>query len=373
LLLRTFQQLNAVRPGFDATNVTTFWMSLPRSRYADDSSQVRFYAQLLERAAAIPGVQRVGLTSKLPLVENGMNQNPFYVEGDVSANTIPPLQIYTTADAGYFAALKIPLIAGRVFDPPGVQRESEAIISQRTAEQFWNDPTGKAAIGKRFRAVPNGPWATVIGVVGATRDTALAGPAGQAVYLPVTYETNTAQHKRTMALVVRSAGATPVAAAVQSVVRSLDPAMPISDVRTMDGVVHAHMARLSFTIILLGGAAVITLLLGAIGLYGVMAYLVTLRTRELGVRIALGAEPRAVALMVTNQGLLLTTFGVAGGLAMFALVARFLRTFLYGVAASDPLTLAGASLTLLAIAALSSWIPARRAAAVDPADALRAE
>jgi putative ABC transport system permease protein len=337
---------------------------------------VRFYAQLIERAAAIPGVQIVGLTSKLPLVGNGMNQNPIYVEGDVSAaNKIPPLQIYTTADAGYFAALKIPLIAGRMFDPPGVQREYEAIISQRTAEQFWNDPTGKAAIGKRFRAVPSGPWATVIGVVGATRDTALAAPAGQAVYLPVTYETTTlsAQSKRTMALVVRSAGATPVAAAVQSVVRSLDAALPIYDARTMDGVVQTHMARLSFTIILLGGAAVITLLLGAIGLYGVMAYLVTLRTRELGVRIALGAEPRAVALMMTNQGLLLTAFGVAGGLAMFALVARFLRTFLYGVAASDPLTLAGASLTLVAIAALASWIPARRAAAVDPADALRAE
>jgi len=212
-------------------------------------------------------------------------------------------------------------------------------------------------------------------VVGSTRDTALAAPGGQAVYLPVTYETDMlfAQSKRTMALLVRSAGAAPVAAAVQSIVRSLDPVLPIYDVRTMDGVVHAHMARLSFTIILLGGAAVITLLLGAIGLYGVMACLVTLRTRELGVRIALGAEPRAVALMMTNQGLLLAAFGVAGGLAMFALVARFLRTFLYGVAASDPLTLAGASLTLVAIAALASWIPARRAAAVDPADALRAE
>jgi ABC-type antimicrobial peptide transport system permease subunit len=161
--------------------------------------------------------------------------------------------------------------------------------------------------------------------------------------------------------------------AVQAAVRELDPTLPIYDVRTMDGVVQTHMARLSFTIILLGCAAVITLLLGAIGLYGVMAYLVTLRTRELGVRIALGAEPRTVAMMMTNQGLVLTAFGVGGGLVMFALVARFLRTFLFGVAASDPLTLAGASLTLVAIATLASWIPARRAAAVDPADALRAE
>lgn len=376
LLLRTFQHLNAVRPGFDATNVTTFWMSLPRARYADDSSQVRFYTQLREGVAAVPGVQSVGLTSKLPLVENGMSQDPFYVEGDVStANKIPPLQIYATADAGYFSAMKIPLIAGRTFDRPGVQREDEAIISQRTAEQFWKDPTGKAAIGKRFRQSPTGPWATVIGVVGSTRDTALAAPAGQAVYLPLTYENDAqfSQGKRTMALVVKSAGAASITPSVQSAVRALDPTLPIYDVQTMDGVVRAHTARLSFTIILLGGAAVITLLLGTVGLYGVMAYLVTLRTRELGVRIALGAEPRTVALMMTNQGLVLTAFGVGGGLVMFALVARFLRTFLFGVAASDPLTLAGASLTLVAIAALASWIPARRAAAVDPADALRAE
>jgi predicted permease len=377
LLLRTFRHLNAVRPGFDGTNATTFWMSLPRARYADDSSQVRFYAQLLQRVAALPGVRAVGLASKIPLVENGMNQNPFYVEGDASAATkIPPLQIYTTADSGYFSVMKIPLIAGRNFDRPGVQREFEAIVSQATAQQFWKDSTGRAAVGKRFRSLPTGPWYTVVGVVGSVRDTALAAAPGQAVYFPLTYESDTvySQGKRTMALIVKAPGAsTSLVSAVQSVVREIDPTLPIYDVRTMDGVVRAHMARLSFTIILLGGAAVITLLLGAIGLYGVMAYLVTLRTRELGVRIALGADPRTVAMMMTNQGLVLTAFGIGGGLLMFALVARFLRTFLFGVAASDPLTLAGASLTLVVIATLASWIPARRAAAVDPADALRAE
>ena len=376
LLLRTFQQLNAVRPGFDGTNVATFWMSLPRSRYPSDSSQVRFYEQLAQRVAEIPGVQSVGLTSKLPLLVNGMDQDPFYVEGDVTAaNKIPPLQIYTTANAGYFTAMKIPLLAGRMFDRPGMQREYEAIISQKTAQQFWKDSTGKAAIGKRFRQLPSGPWTTVVGVVGATRDTALAAPPGQAVYLPLTYETDTvfSSGKRTMALAVKTASAVPMTAAVQRVVRALDPTLPIYDIQTMDGVVRTHMARLSFTIILLGGAAVITLLLGAIGLYGVMAYLVTLRTRELGVRIALGADPRRVAMMMTNQGLVLTAFGITGGLLMFAVVARSLRTFLYGVAPSDPMTLAGASVTVVVIAALASWIPARRAAAVDPAEALRAE
>ena len=377
LLLRTFQHLNAVRPGFDAANVTTFWISLPRSRYGDDASQVRFYSQLIDRVAALPGVQSTGMTSKLPLLENGMSQDPFYIEADAStANKVPPLQIYTTADPGYFATMKIPLIAGRMFDRPSAQRSFEAIISQQTAEQFWKDPTGKAAIGKRFRSEPGGPLVTVIGVVGGTRDTALAAPSGQTVYVPLAYESDTlhSQGKRTMALVVKSS--TPsatITAAVQRVVRDLDGTLPIYDIRTMEGVVRTHMARLSFTIILVGGAAMITLLLGAIGLYGVMAYLVTLRTRELGVRVALGADPRAVVMMVTNQGLVLTAFGVGGGLLTFAFVARFLRSFLFGVAASDPLTLAGASATLVLIAALASWIPARRAAAVDPADALRTE
>jgi ABC-type antimicrobial peptide transport system permease subunit len=141
----------------------------------------------------------------------------------------------------------------------------------------------------------------------------------------------------------------------------------------MDDVLRSSTAQLWFTIVVLGAAAFVTLMLGAIGLYGVMAYLVSLRTRELGVRIALGAQPRDVATMITGQGLTLTGAGIVLGLVLFALVARFIRSFLFGVAPSDPLTLAGASLTLVGIAALASWIPARRAAHVDPADALRAE
>jgi ABC-type antimicrobial peptide transport system permease subunit len=141
----------------------------------------------------------------------------------------------------------------------------------------------------------------------------------------------------------------------------------------MAEVMRSSMAQLSFIILILGAAAVVTLILGAIGLYGVMAYVVTLRTKELGVRIALGAQPAAVAAMMTKQGLVLTAFGVAGGLLLFTLVARFLRSFLFGVAPGDPVTLVGASVMLVAIAALASWIPARRASRVDPADALRAE
>jgi ABC-type antimicrobial peptide transport system permease subunit len=177
-----------------------------------------------------------------------------------------------------------------------------------------------------------------------------------------------------MALVVRTPGE-PIAItrAIQRTVRELDPSLPLFDVRPMTAVFRASMAQLSFTILVIGAAAVVTLVLGAIGLYGVMAYVVTLRTRELGVRIALGASPGAVVAMLTRQGVVLTGFGIAAGLILFALVARFLRTLLFGVAPTDWLTLSGASLLLVAIASLASWIPARRTARLDPADVLRAE
>ena len=377
LLLRTFQRLHAVRPGFDATNVATFWLSLPNARYADQNAMVRFYSQLSDRVSQLSGVRAVGLTSRLPLMENGMNQNPFYVEGDESSRTkIPPLQLYTTINEGYFDAMRMPLLAGRNFDRPEAQKGMEAIISQRTAVQFWKDSTGRASIGKRFQSLPSGPWYTVIGVVGNARDTSLAAPPSQTVYFPQAAAADTlySQAQRTMALVVKTSGdPAAITSAVQRVVRELDPGLPTFDVRPMSRVLEASTARLSFTIILLGAAAVVTLLLGAIGLYGVMAYIVTLRTRELGVRIALGAQPRSVAMMMTTQGLVLTAIGLAGGLALFAASARFLRSFLYDVQPSDPLTLVGASVTLAVIAALATWIPARRAAQVDPASSLRAE
>jgi len=377
LLLRTFQRLNAIRPGFSADHVATFWMSLPQARYANDAAVVRFYSSLTARVEALPDVRAVGLASRLPLMSSGMNQNPFYSEDDPTTGAaIPPLQIYTTTDGGYFKTMGIPLLAGRSFDPLVSQRDLEAIVSQRTAEHFWKDPTGKAALGKRFRELPSGPWRTIVGVVGNVRDTALGAPPTPAVYLPQVPAKDTlySQVRNAMALVVRTGGESDaVTAAVQRAVRELDPTLPTFDVRPMSAVLRASTARLSFTIIILGAAAAVTLLLGGIGLYGVMAYLVTLRTRELGVRIALGAQPGAVARMITVQGLALTLVGIGTGLAIFALTARFLRSLLFGVSAGDPLTLGAAALALLAVAALASWIPARRAARVDPATTLKAE
>lgn len=376
LLLRTFQRLNAVRPGFEPQGLATFWLSLPFARYPNDTAAVRFYSQLVDRVRGLPGVKDVGLSSRLPFVQNGWSQDPFYPEDDLAtyANRIPPLNFYTTTDGGYFRTMGIPLVAGKTFDRPELQRPSDAIISRQTAIQFWKDSTGQRVLGKRFRELPGGPWLTVIGVVGDTRDTSLAAAPSLVVYRAQSVGGDGHQPQWTMGLVVRTASEpTSISAAVQRAVRELDPTLPLFDIRTMTEVTAASMAQLSFTIIVLGAAALVTLILGAVGLYGVMAYVVSLRTRELAVRIALGATPSAVVRMLTKQGVAVTGFGIAGGLVLFMIVARALKSLLFGVASTDPLTLASASLLLVGIAALASWIPARRTSRVDPADVLRAE
>ncbi|MFL5579364.1 MAG: ABC transporter permease [Gemmatimonadaceae bacterium] len=377
LLVRTFLRINAVKPGFDPSNVATFWLSLGGNRYKNDTTVVRFYAGLLDRVRALPGVRDASVGSHLPLLGNGMNQDPVYPEGDASyANKIPPLAVYSTVDGAYFRTMGIPLVAGRAFEPLERQRAGEAIISTSAAWDYWKDSTGRSVIGKRFRELPGAQTFTVVGVVGSVRDTALAGDAARTIYVPQAPAADEMLNKTrwTMGLVVRTAGdPASITRTVERAVHDLDPSLPVFQVSTMTAVVEASMAQLTFTIIVLGVAAFATLALGAIGLYGVMAYAVALRTRELGVRIALGATPGRVVGMLTRQGVALTGVGVAAGLGLFALVARFLRTMLFGVAPTDPVTLAGSSLLLVAIAALASWIPARRTTRLDPSEVLRSE
>ncbi|HEX6967015.1 MAG TPA: ABC transporter permease [Gemmatimonadaceae bacterium] len=378
LLMRSFQRLHAVRPGWNPEHLATLWLSLPKARYQTDTNVVRFYAQLTERVAQLPGVRSVGLTSRLPLEEHGDNHSPIWVEGDASAATkIPPLQFFVTTDGNFFKTMGIPLLAGRTFySIDGRQQSNEAIVNRVTAEHFWHDSTGAQAIGKRFRTLPTGSWYTVVGVVDAVRDSSLQAPPAQTVYFPEVASPDTmfTQLDRQMGLVVRTTGdPAMITRPVQQIVHELDSTLPTYDVRPMTDVVRGSLARLSFTMLIIGVAAVVTLLLGAIGLYGVIAYIVSLRTREIGVRMALGASPHAVARMVTRQGIALTGAGIVAGLVLFALVARFIRSLLFGVAPSDPVTLVVVSAVLIAIAALASWIPARRAAHVDPMEALRAE
>jgi putative ABC transport system permease protein len=379
LLVRTFQRLTAIKPGYDASSVSTMWVSLRGGRYeGNDTLVMHFFSDITQRVAALPGVTAVGVTSHLPLMDNGQDIEPFFHEGETLAGgKIPPLEMHITVDSGYFRAMRIPLIAGRNFIGLESQAEYEAIINRASAIEYFHDSTGVAAIGKRFTPLPSGPLYTIIGVVGETRDTSLAAPPERIAYF-AEHVGNAKdiedQFQHTLAIVTRTASdPATIAPAVQRAIHELDPSLPVFQVRTMAEVVKASTARLSFIILILGAAAAVTLLLGAVGLYGVMAYVVTLRTKELGVRIALGAQPRAVAAMMTKQGLVLTSIGVVAGLALFTVAARFLRAFLFDTAPTDPVALSGAAIVLLAVAILASVVPAMRAARVDPVEALRAE
>jgi predicted permease len=342
-----------------------------------DSDVVRFFSTLIDRVGELPGVESVGLTSRLPLVSRGVNPNPIYPENAPAYETqLPPLQMFTTVSSDYFRTMRIPLLAGRTFEPMQRQRDGDAIISSTTAKFFWNDSTGESALGKRFRALPTGNWYTVVGVVADARDTTLASAPAPTVYLPETIVEDKATRgvTRTMALAVRTIGeASLILSAAQRVVREMDPALPTFDVGAMTDAVHASTSRLAFMILILGSAAAVTLVLGGVGLYGMLAYMVALRRREFGIRIALGASPRSVIVATTRQGVALTTAGVVTGLVLFMTAARFMRAFLFGVAPWDPLTIASAAFVLLLIAAVTSAIPARRAGRVDPAEVLRAQ
>jgi predicted permease len=377
LLLRSLDRLRAVKPGFDASGVATLWVAAPQVRYPQDGDVDRFHSQLLARVSALPGVTAAGISTSLPLNPYGRNGDPLYVEGSRDASkAIPPLQLYSAADAGYFRAMRIPLLAGRTFAPIETQRWNEVVVSQETAKRMFGDSTGATVLGKRFQILPNGPKYTVIGVVGSVRDTSLMMPPTRAVYEPAVASQDTveSQNTRTVAVVARTTGDVDATTrAIRQIVHELDPTLPSFDVRPMRDIVDASMARIAFILVVLGVAAGVTLLLGVVGLYGVIAYIVSLRTRELGLRIALGATPRAVATMVARRGLMMSAMGAAVGTGIAVIVARFLRAFLFEVSPLDPATLLASIVVLATCALAASWVPARRAATSDPALALRSE
>jgi predicted permease len=371
LLLRTYQRLGQEQPGFDGTNVVTLWTQLPFARY-DDSASVAFYAGLTESVSALPGVVAAGVSSRLPLDDEEIRYLSFSSD-DGRAVTLPAV----AADSGYFASMKIPVVAGHGFRPVGVQHGGEIVMSRRAVQFFLGDTAVTAAVGRRVSLATTGPAYTVVGVVGDVRDRDLGTAPSPTIYMAQAVPIDGATEpraRRTMALVVRTHGpATGVVAPIRKVVRDLDPAVPIFNIETMSDIVRASTARLSFTLALMGAAAVITLALGAIGLYGVMTYMVALRTREFGIRIAIGADPQQLARSVALGGTKLLAGGIAGGLILYAAATPFLRAFLYGVTAADPMTLVGATAILVSTALLASWLPARRASNVDPTVALRAD
>jgi putative ABC transport system permease protein len=372
LLVRSFAALQAVDPGFATERVLSFRASAPASRYAEPAHVRQFQVELLERLNALAGVEAATTITTL-FLSRLPNMSPVAIEG-----AAPPAEdesvVPVTSDfvhPSFFAAMDIPLVRGRGFEPGDVAGATQvAIVNETFVRRFL--PDGEA-VGRRFtRGDPqdtSAVWQTIVGVVADSRRSGLAEPVRPEAYRPTTQVT-----PRSMEVLVRTAGP-PLAAvgAVRAVVRELDPDMALARIRTVEGALAEALATRRFIMLLLGAFAVLAVSLAAIGIYGVLAYVIGQRTRELGIRMALGAGRGAVLDLVLRQSLRHVLPGVALGVAGALALTRLLQSQLFGVEAADPVTFAGVTLLLVVVALIATWIPARRAVRVNPIEALRQE
>ncbi|MDB4874901.1 MAG: permease [Gemmatimonadetes bacterium] len=374
LMLRSFARLRAVTPGFDADRVLTMRISLPDAKYPNAVARMQYFNALADAVRAIPGVDAAGFTTWLPLGD-GHDNGALGVEDHMPLkNTVPAVHDQVWVSAEYFKAMGIPMLSGRSFGAQDAARPSlEAIVSRAFANRYWKDGN---PLGKRIRPGIDGPWFTIVGVVGDVHIESLERPADDAAY----FAQVTPAHDSGVSvdggvsLVVRTQGdPSRLTAAVREAVHRLDSTLPTFHEQPMSRVLTDASARTRFTMVLLGVAGVVALTLGAVGIYGVMAYGVSLRQREIGVRMALGARPADVSRMISRQGLGLAAVGVGIGLLAALGLTRFMGRLLYNVSSTDPIALGGTCVLLLAVALVASWLPARRAAAVDPSVALRSD
>lgn len=373
LLIRTFQLLRQVNTGFSTDNVLTMKMVLPMPKYAKPEVRRAFYDEVLRKVNEVPGMESAGMITFLPLSFNGMNFS-FSVEGQTQPSDMKlPFALYRVVSPDYFRTMGITLQRGRFFDThDSADSQPVIVISRQLAEQYWpgQDPTGK-----RMKVGPvdsPNPWLTVVGVVSDVRQAGLYGDPRMDMYAPY------AQDRRAFIaprdLVLRTKGETAsVAAAVRQAVWSVDKDQPVTNVRTMDQVFAAAISQERFQALLLGLFAALALILACVGLYGVISYAVAQRTHEIGVRMALGAQPGDVLKLVLRQGMGLTIAGLVVGIAIGAVATRVLSDMLFGVTPRDPLTFIGVPALLLLVAFLACYIPARRATRIDPLVALRYE
>ncbi|HEV8600589.1 MAG TPA: ABC transporter permease [Gemmatimonadales bacterium] len=370
LLIRSLLQLQAVELGFDPNQVLAVDLTLPAAKYGDRTLATDFYERLLERVRSLPGVAEAAAASSIPLTGNNA-VTVFAIEGRPAPDpkSVPDVDVRSVTP-GYFHLMAIPLLRGRDF----TQRDDSAaapvvIISATTARKYWPE---QDALGQRIRIgnLVQGPLVEVVGIVGDVRHLNLESPE----HRPLLYYPLRATGDRSMSVLVRTAGdPAALSAGIRKELRALDPLQPVALSRTLEEVVDAVYAPQRFNVVVLGSFALAALLLAAIGLYGVMAYAVRQRTRELGVRLALGADRGAVVRMILGEALGLVAVGIGLGLGGALVLDRTLTALLFGVKPGDPLALVLASVLLLSVALLGSYAPARRAARVDPMETLRAE
>ncbi len=378
LMIRTFQTLRNVEPGFSRPDeLQMLRISIPPTVIEDATRVARTYRDILDKVSTLPGVSAAAFASSAPL--EGFNSNdPVGAEDKVyDPGKIPPIRRFKFVSPGYFRTVGTPFITGRditwsdIFDDRAV-----AIISENMAREMWGEPA--AALGKRIKVAPVDSWREVVGVVGNVRDNGVHDAAPTIVYWPAMmakFWGNERFASRSLTFVLRSdrTGTEAFLTQIRQAVWSVNGSLPLALVRTLDDVYNRSLARTTFALVMLAIAGAMALLLGIIGIYGVIAYSVSQRTREIGIRMALGVEQRDVRKMFLRHGFVLSAIGVVVGIGVAAALMRLMTSMLYQVSPLDVSTYVGVSAVLLAAAMAASYLPARRAAALNPVEALRAE
>jgi putative ABC transport system permease protein len=378
LLVKSFWQLMRVEPGFDARKVLTLRLRLPDAKYREAAEISAFLREVARRVEALPGVERVSLTTGFPFGRVG--ENGYWLEGlPEPRQPAEWVSAYTqSVSEGYHRTLGIPLLAGRYFEARDTADSPPVVIvdDEFVGRHFPNRPLGDA-LGHRLRFGGEGePWREIVGVVRRVRQYGLDEETRPGIYRAWTqiHSRQAVDYTRAMDLVVKaSVEPAGLVAAIRDEVKAVDKDQPLGNVRTLEALVAESVAPRRFSLLLVGIFAGVALLLGAVGLYGVLSYVVTQRAREIGIRMALGAQRKNVLKLIIAQGMKLALAGVAVGMfAAFALM-RLMSSLLFGVSATDPLTFILITLLLLAVALIACYLPARRASKVDPLIALRQE
>jgi predicted permease len=378
LMIRTFQAMRNVQPGFSRPHqLQTITLSIPQAQVREEERVLRMQDAIRQKIAQVPGVITVAFASGVPMDGNNSFDPIFVADHPVAEGKVPPVRRYKFASPGFLDAIGNRLVAGRDYTWTEVYGMAPVVIvTENLAREYWGSP--QAAVGKRIRDVLNGPWREIVGVAGNERDNGVERPAPTSVYWPVMigdFQGRKTAIRRTVVYAIRSSrtGSQGFLDEIRQTVWSVNPELPLAGVRTLQEIYDSSMARTSFTLVMLAVAGSMALLLGLIGIYGVISYSVSQRTREIGIRMALGAGRFALTRMFVAHGLTLAAIGLVIGLAVALALTRGMSSLLFGISSADPVTYAGVAIGLAAAAALASYLPSRRAAGVNPIESLRAE
>jgi predicted permease len=380
LMIRTFRALVNVNLGFAQPEaLQTFRVYVPETQIPDTQHErvISLEQEILEKLASIPSVSSVAVTNSVPMDGTGYIDPIFARDRTYKEGEIPPVRRFKFVSPGFFATMGMPLIAGRDLTwSDNYEKRPVAIVSENFAREYWHDPT--SALGKQIRATTADDWREIVGVVGNIHDEGVDKPEPTAVYWPLIQDRFDGEQEflqREVAFVLRSpqAGSTSFLKEIRRAVWSIDSEMPLADPATVGEFYTKSMARTSFTLVMLSLAGGMALILGIVGLYGVISYAVSQRTREIGIRMALGAQRRELTAMFVRQGLWLTGIGITCGVVIAFTAMRLMSSLLFGVSFRDPWTYAGTIACVIAVSWFACYLPSRRAASVDPMNTLRAE